>query len=247
VPLTRSAKLASSPGLRASIASAERASVSRSKARNVRQVGDTGGILVADHLEDETEVRKEKKASPARRRKDPTAARSPRVITVRLVVFLIAIAGILAGAWGLIRWYLDTSYFLTVQGSQIVIDQGKPGGFLWFDPKTVARTGVTTKEVPANQVQGLLSGSYSESSPAAAKALVRRMVVTECEYEQGVYGDTTTTAPPPNLPTIAQCPTAQKPVVTSPPTTSAPSTTSTTAKRIQGPGSTTTSQKGATG
>ena len=130
-----------------------------------------------------------------------------------------------------------------------MVDQGKPGGFLWFDPTTVEQTGVTTKEVPANQVQGLISGSYSESSPAAAKALVRRMVMTECEYEQGVYGDTTTTAPPPNLPPIAQCPTVPKPVVTSPPTTSTPRSRRRRppSTRVKGQARPRLQQKGATG
>jgi protein phosphatase len=251
IPLTRSAMLAGSPRRRGATPSADGTSSDRSKPFPVEGKGT--GVLVEARPDDETTVRLGEPQAPVRRRKDRTTERSPRLITVRLVVFLLVVAAVLAGAWGLIRWYLNTSYFLAVQGSQIVVDQGKPGGFLWFDPKTVDRTGVTTAEIPANQVQGLVSGSYSESSAAAAEALLRRMVITECEYAQGVYGDTTTTSSPTSLPPIARCPTSQKPVVTSPPTTLAPSTTtkprstSSTAARVHGAGTTTTAAKGGTG
>ncbi len=246
VPLTRSAMLVGSPVRRSATSTVDATPGARSRTEH-DDAGAAGGVLLDALPVGETKVRREDRAVSSRRRRDPSADRRPRLITGRLVVFLLAVAAVLAGAWGLIRWYLDTSYFLTVQGSQIVVDQGKPGGFLWFQPKTVDRTGVTTAEVPANQVQGLVSGSYSESSPAAARALVRRMVITECEYDQGVYGATTTTAPPAGLPAIARCPTAQKAVVTSPPTTlppptttSKPSSTSSTAARSRGAGPTTT-------
>ncbi len=246
VPLTRSATLAGSPVLRAT-------SPTRSKTPEDREETRAGGVLVEARPDERAKVEQEERPARARRRRDPTAQRSPRLLTVRLVVFVLAIAAVLAGAWGLIRLYLDSSYFLTIQSSQVVVDQGKPGGFLWFEPKTVDRTGVTTAEVPANQIAGLVNGTYSESSAAAARALLRRMVLTQCQYEQGVYGETTTTAPSSSLPSIARCPTVQKPVVTSPPTTSPPpttakpSSTSSTRARAQAPGSPTTLKKGGTG
>ncbi len=252
VPLTPSAMLAGSPATGSPTSSVGGTRV-RSKTARQSSGSGAGGLLVEAPPEDAAKVAGEDRAKAPRRRKDPATQRSPRLITGRLVVFFLAVAAVLAGAWGLIRWYLDSSYFLAVQGSQIVVDQGKPGGFLWFDPETVKRTGVTTAEIPANQLQGLENGSYSESSPASALALVRRMVITECEYDQGVLGATTTTAPPASTPAIARCPTAQQPVVTSPPTTSPPSTTvkrsstSSTAAGGLGAGSTTTAVKGGTG
>ncbi|MGO9344456.1 MAG: Stp1/IreP family PP2C-type Ser/Thr phosphatase [Acidimicrobiales bacterium] len=253
VPLTHSAMLAGSPATRSSASSTAGTSDPRSKV--VEQDGESGsgGVLVEAPSGEATKVVRDHWATRLWRRREPTTERSPRLVTGRLVVFLLAVAVVLAAAWGLIRWYLDSSYFLAVQGSQIVVDQGKPGGFLWFDPNTVERTGVTTAEIPANQLQGLENGTYSESSPAAARALVRRMVITECEYDQGIYGDTTTTAPSASLPAIARCPTVQQPVVTSPPTTSSPSTTfkrsstSSTVAGGRGAGTTTTEQKGVTG
>jgi protein phosphatase len=252
VPLTPSAILAGSPATRSPTSPVAGTSRARSKAARQQSGSDVRGVLVEAPPE-EAKVAGADRAKPPRRRKEQATERSPRLITGRLVVFFLAVAAVLAGAWGLIRWYLDSSYFLAVQGSQIVVDQGKPGGFLWFDPKTVDQTGVNTKEIPANQLQGLQDGSYSESSPAAARALVRRMVITECEYDQGVLGATTTTSPPASTPAITRCPTVQQPVVTSPPTTSPPSTTpkrsssSSTAAGGQGTGSTTTELKGGTG
>ncbi|MFZ0664576.1 MAG: Stp1/IreP family PP2C-type Ser/Thr phosphatase [Acidimicrobiales bacterium] len=170
------------------------------------------------------------------------AGRKPRLITFRLVVFFLAVVVVLGGAWGLVRWYLDESYFVSVEGKQIVIDQGRPGGFLWFQPDVVDHTGVTTSEVPQNQLSGVQSGTFTASSAAAARALVRRMVLTECDYDQGVPGVTPTTTPSPKTPSIARCPTPPAAKVSTPPTT----TTTTTTTTLPTGSSTTTSPSSTT-
>jgi PPM family protein phosphatase len=153
--------------------------------------------------------------------------RKQRVITFRLVVFFVAVIVVLGGAWGLVRWYLDESYFVSLDGKQIVIEQGRPGGFLWFQPTVVDRTGVTTSEVPQNQLSGVQNGTFTASSTAGARALVRRMVLTECNYDEGVPGVTPTTAPSSKTPSIALCPNSPTAKVSTPPTTT-PTTTAST-------------------
>lgn len=170
---------------------------------------------------------------PYRRRTD---SERQRVITFRTVAFVVLVVAVLVAAYLVVRAYFEDSYYLTVDGSQVVIDQGRPGGFLWMSPKTVNKTGVTKGEVPSDQWTGILNSTYSESSLSGARALVRRMVVTECDYEQGLPGDTTTTTLAPGAPAIAHCPPSPMPIVTSPPTTT---TTRTTAPGKKSPTSTT--------
>jgi PPM family protein phosphatase len=187
------------------------------------------------------------KASGAQGRTRASTERPPPIVTGRLLVFLVAVVAVVAVAWGVVRLYLDSSYFLALDSGQIVVDQGKPGGFLWFDPKVVDRTGVTASEVPSYQVAGIKDGSFTESSAAGAQALVRRMVLNKCDYDQGVPGATTTTTPS-GLPSIARCPSNPTPQVTPPPSTSSTTSTSTTSTgATAGSTSTTAAVAGGTG
>jgi PPM family protein phosphatase len=192
----------------------------------------------------EAESKKSLRARIWPRRRTAEDQKSPRLVTVRLVAFLALVAAVVVGAWGLLRWYQGSNYFLTVDGSNIVVEQGHPGGFLWFDPKVVDQTGVTTSEVPANQLSEIRVGSFSESTAAGARAQLRRLVLTQCSYQQEP-GATTTTTTTKSLPAIARCPSEPTSTVTPPPTTattasprstgkSTGSTTSTTAKGAAG-------------
>lgn len=172
------------------------------------------------------------------------ATKNPRLVTFRLVFFLLIVAVVVGGAWGIIRWYLDNSFFLGVDGKQIVVEQGRPGGFLWFNPLVVDRTGVTTSDVPANQVTGVQNGSFTASSRAAALGTLRHMVLAQCNYESGVPGVTPTTLAPSKVPAIARCPVTPSAKVSPPPSTTT-STTSTSTP--SGTGSTTTSTTTETG
>ena len=48
------------------------------------------------------------------------------------------------------RWYDTNSYFVGVDHNELVIYQGRIGGFLWYNPVEVKRTGVTTADVPCH-------------------------------------------------------------------------------------------------
>jgi hypothetical protein len=190
-----------------------------------------------DPTDDSPKTKAKKRAAARPRRSQVPAQKGQRVLTFRLFLFIVIVAAVLVGAWALVRWYFDNSYFLGVQSNQIVVEQGRPGGFLWLNPKTIQRTGVTTAEVPANQVVGLRNGTFTASSASAARVLLRHMVLAQCDYEQGVPGATSTTVPPFGTPSIARCPQPSTPQVSPPPTTS----TTVAHKSSGGPTSTSTS------
>ena len=83
---------------------------------------------------------------------------SQRRITLRVVLFILLVAAIPVGAFFAIRWYAYDNWFLSVQDNEIVIQQGHPGGVLWFHPRVVDRTGVTTSQC--------LPAGWPRSAPA---------------------------------------------------------------------------------
>jgi PPM family protein phosphatase len=109
------------------------------------------------------------------RRRERRMARGRRLITVRTLLFVILVAAVLAGAYATVRWYDINSYFVGVQNNELVIYQGRVGGFLWYHPVEVERTGVTTADVPALYLQALGAG-VEETSVANARAYVSNLV-----------------------------------------------------------------------
>src|ERR1039458_2083547 len=71
----------------------------------------------------------------------------PRRITVRVVFFVLLVAAVPTAAYYAIRWYAYDNWYLSIKKSEIVIQQGHHGGVLWFDPKVVDHTHVTTSQV----------------------------------------------------------------------------------------------------
>ena len=59
-----------------------------------------------------------------------------RRITFRVVLFILLVAGVFAGAYFAIRWYAYDNWYLAVQNNEIVVKQGQPGGVLWFHPRS---------------------------------------------------------------------------------------------------------------
>jgi protein phosphatase len=93
----------------------------------------------------------------------------PRRITVRVVLFALLIAAVPVGAFYALRWYAYDNWYPSVHGSDIVIEQGRPAGVLWFDPKVVDHTGVTTAEVLPMAVTDIDGGVQEPSLKAAQK------------------------------------------------------------------------------
>jgi hypothetical protein len=124
-----------------------------------------------------------------RRRGGP---RKPRRITIRVVLFILLVGGLAVGAWYLVRWYSNSSYYVALvyepslpncpnppsasdpKCREVVIYQGRPGGVLGLKPKVVVHTGVTLDQVPpaALLVVPNVKGNVEEPSLRAARAYV---------------------------------------------------------------------------
>jgi serine/threonine protein phosphatase PrpC len=145
------------------------------------------------------------------KRRERRIARGRRLITFRTLLFVILLAAVLAGAWFAVRWYDTNSYFVGVNNNELVIYQGRIGGFLWYNPVEVQRTGVTTADVPSTYLDQLHAG-VEESSVANAANYVRNLEATKtCQTD----------------PTSAFCSPSGATSTTTPPTTAVPTTTTT--------------------
>lgn len=143
------------------------------------------------------------------KRRERRIARGRRLITFRTLLFVILLGATLAGAFYAVRWYDTNSYFVGVNHNELVIYQGRIGGFLWYNPVEVQRTGVTTADVPAQYLDQLNDG-VEESSVASARSYVANLVTTKhCQLDPSSPfcspspGPTTsTTAPPTTAATV---------------------------------------------
>jgi protein phosphatase len=98
----------------------------------------------------------------------------PRRITVRVVLFTLLVAAIPTGAFFAIRWYAYDNWFLSVHGKEIVVQQGHPGGVLWFDPKVVPHSGIATSKVLPTGLAQVRSG-VQEPTLSDAKSYIANL------------------------------------------------------------------------
>ena len=120
---------------------------------------------------------------PPSRRHDPrTGARIPRRITFRVLLFLVVLGGLAYAGFATIRWYVDSSYFVGLSHHQVVIYQGRPGGFVGINPKIVKRTQMTASEVPSYRIPDL-RGGVQEPSYKAALGYVTSLQQSVCSLQ----------------------------------------------------------------
>ena len=62
-----------------------------------------------------------------------------------------------------------TIWYPSAHGSDIVIEQGRSGGVLWFKPKVVNHTGVTTSEILPTALTHIQAGVQEASLKAAER------------------------------------------------------------------------------
>jgi protein phosphatase len=60
-------------------------------------------------------------------------------MTWRVGFFLLAVMAVLGVAVWAVAWYARSAYFVGLDGDQVAIFRGRPGGLLWFDPTLVER------------------------------------------------------------------------------------------------------------
>ncbi|MHB1855306.1 MAG: hypothetical protein ACYCS2_09640, partial [Acidimicrobiales bacterium] len=96
------------------------------------------------------------------------------------------------GAVGAVVWYARGGYYVGLEGTQVTIFKGRPGGVLWLKPTVSQRTDVTTAQVLSSSLPQLQSG-MEEPSLASAHQYVANLVSA---YEAATPSPTTTTTTP---------------------------------------------------
>jgi hypothetical protein len=119
----------------------------------------------------------------------------PRRITPRVVLFVLLVAAIPTAAFFAIRWYAYDNWFIAIQKNEIVVKQGHPGGVLWFRPRVVDKTKVTTSEILSSGVSQIRVGGVQEPSLQAAKDYVANLAARKASQKGASPGSTTTTFP----------------------------------------------------
>ncbi len=136
--------------------------------------------------EDEPEPGKESRRQRRRR------LGIPRRVTFRVLGFFLLIVALAAAAYGVLRWYANDSWYVTLHGNQVVIYRGQQGGVLWFNPKIVDRTGVTTDQIQFGRISDLRAGVV-EPSMSAARRYVANL---RSEFQETQSAETSTTISP---------------------------------------------------
>jgi protein phosphatase len=145
--------------------------------------------------------------------------RSPRV-TLRVVAFLAVLLMILAGIAAAVWWFGERSYFVGLQGNQVTIFKGRPGGLLWIQPSVAQRTSLNTCTVLPARVPDLKSGK-EEPTLTAAQQYVNNLTQEARSVPAGA--PTTPGCPPPPAPPATTPPGPAPPATTAPaPPASAP-------------------------
>ena len=124
-----------------------------------------------------------------------------RRVTPRVIGFLVLLAAVPVAAYYALHWYAYDNWIVTLRGNQVVVEQGQPGGVLWFHPKVVDPTGVTVSRVIPQAVGPLRTG-VQKGSLREAKAYVTSITATTTP----TIGATTPTTPTSSTTTTAAAP-----------------------------------------
>jgi hypothetical protein len=93
---------------------------------------------------------------------------------LRVFIFLVLLFVVIAFGVSAVGIYANHSYYVGIDGNNIGIYQGRPGGLLWYDPKVVDRTDVSVSQVLPYHLPDLKKGVI-EPSYSAALAYVHNL------------------------------------------------------------------------
>jgi protein phosphatase len=123
------------------------------------------------------------------------------------VVFVLLVLGVIGGAAGATVWYARASYFVGLDGDQVAIYKGRPGGLLWFDPTLEQRTSIPKADIPPAVLPAIEAGR-EEPTLADAKAYVANLKdqIDKLKPPPTTTTTTTTTTLPVTPPATAPAP-----------------------------------------
>jgi PPM family protein phosphatase len=126
-------------------------------------------------------------------------ASSPRSqFTWRVGAFVLIFVLIFGVAAFAIQFVANNTYYVGLDNSEVVIFQGRPGGFLWYQPTIVRRTEISAADVPA-AFQADVAKGHSESSVEDATkyidSLKDQITTTTTSTTAPAASQSTTTAP----------------------------------------------------
>jgi protein phosphatase len=112
-----------------------------------------------------------------------------------VVAFLFAVVAVLGVAVWAVGWYARSAYYVGLDGEQVAIFRGRPGGLLWFEPTLVEHKLQPTGGdlLPAQRLE--LQAGHEVPSKAAADRYVNNL---RQEVEARRPPPTTTTLAPPS-------------------------------------------------
>jgi PPM family protein phosphatase len=134
-------------------------------------------------------------ASPSSRATSTTPAtplmlfRREHLVTPFSVLFVLAFFATLVVAAGFVDWYAKASYYVGFHDGNVAIFEGRPGGFLWFQPTVKKQTSFPEHSVYPPDRPALREGLLEPSYDAAKKA------VNAIEHVNSSFGIVPSNAP----------------------------------------------------
>jgi PPM family protein phosphatase len=99
----------------------------------------------------------------------------PRRITARVILFFLLVLAVPAAAIAVVHWYATDNWYVAVgPHDELVVYQGRLGGFMGFEPKLVDQTRVTTGEVMPYHL-ATLRHTVDEPSLKVAEAYIANL------------------------------------------------------------------------
>ena len=131
------------------------------------------------HPRDITDVHEPVVVAPSEppARPTPPAVEEPRHrrFTWRVGLFLLALLIVVGAAVGTVAWFARGTYFVGLDGDEVVIYKGQPGGVLWFDPTVEERTELTVDDIRRNAVDDVEEGHETGGDLESARRYVENL------------------------------------------------------------------------
>jgi protein phosphatase len=129
-----------------------------------------------------------------RRREDRRERRAwNKWVSFRGVLFLLAFAAVIVGAYVVLRWYGTANYIVTVRSDKVVVLQGRLGGFLWWSPRVVSTQAFGPLQLPISARAQLTPGLDQPTLADALRFITNMHALWAHVHGHGSTSTTTTT------------------------------------------------------